>query len=140
MDAGCKIETARRRSYWSKQSNDFFNCWDHIVLCYQEITFEIKRKVKSRWIDSTITIPARSTLFVQTKSNAISKLKKYLDFDWDNKFMVVWVDRVKKPIIYYLENNNAKNIIQANKKPIIDNKRLPENLRSGQRSNELPIL
>ena len=134
----CRIETARKRSYWSKQSNDFFNCWDHIVLVDNDIILQAKYKVGSRYIDQPVSFQTGTTLFVQTKTNQASKLKKYQDFYWHNKLMFVWVDGQKEPDIYLLRNNYDHVVCLEDSSSVNkDTKRVSKNVSRRQRDNEV---
>lgn len=108
---GFQVITAVRSSY--RGSNDFFNRWDHIAVA--TVTVELL---------PGFTILKGETVYVQTKTNELpspEERTRLADFPADDKYLMIWKDRVKEPRILYLdfhaENLNFKRL-QAKKQPI----------------------
>lgn len=107
-ERGWLVDTTRRSSY-KGGSNDFFNLFDHIAVCATDMvsikgneTPSKKKVVPSSFFEGTV-------LFVQTKSNRVTKevMDKIADFPARNKAIFIWHDNKEEPEIRLsLERNN----------------------------------
>lgn len=104
---GWVVETTRRSSYRGG-SNDFFNLFDHVAVCEAETTYVQRRKKtkKETIMTGKEFFSQGTTLFIQTKSNRVTKKveQKICDFPARNKAIFVWHDNITEPEIrLYLE-------------------------------------
>ncbi len=106
-DRGWVVQTTRRSSYRGG-SNDFFNLFDHIAVCKDDTvtingneTPSKKRRVASSFFEGSV-------LFVQTKSNRVTKdvIEKIDDFPARNKAVFIWHDNKEEPEIRLLLERN----------------------------------
>lgn len=107
-ERGWLVQTTRRSSY-KGGDNDFFGLFDHIAVV-KDISCQIRHSKKVRggyiWEGKKESFFSGTTLFVQTKSNRLTKkvAEKIMDFPARNKAVFIWHDGKAHPEIYlYLE-------------------------------------